>query len=56
MRGGFWWENLKMGDPFRRPKHSWDNNIKVRVDWINLAQEKEKWRALVNKLMNFRLP
>jgi hypothetical protein len=29
----------------------WDD-----MDWINLAQDGDQWKALVNKLMNFRVP
>jgi hypothetical protein len=47
-----------------RPKHRWLNNIKMNlgetgrgvVDWIDLAQERDRWRALVNKVMDLRVP
>jgi len=46
--------------PFGRPRHRWENNIKTDLqelgwggmDWICLAQDRDKWRALVNAVMN----
>jgi hypothetical protein len=50
--------------PLRRPRRSWVDNIKMDlgevgwrdVDWIGLAQDRNRWRALVNLVLNLRLP
>ena len=52
--------NISLG----RPRNSWEDNIKVDLqevgcggmDWIELAQDWDRWRALVNAVMNHRLP
>jgi hypothetical protein len=49
--------------PLGRSKHSWEDNIKmdirrirwVGMDWSNLAQGRDHWRALVNTVMNLRV-
>jgi hypothetical protein len=49
---GYWWENQKR--PLGRPTRRWVDNIKM--DWLDLAQDTGQWRALVNAVMNFRVP
>jgi hypothetical protein len=50
--------------PLGRPRHRWEDNIKMDLrevgwggmDWINLAEDRDRWRALVNAVMNCRVP
>jgi hypothetical protein len=50
--------------PLGRPRRRWEDNIKKDlrevgcgcVDWIGLAQDRDRWRALVSALMNLQVP
>jgi hypothetical protein len=50
--------------PMGRPRCRWEDNIKMDLqevgygskDWIELAQDRDKWQALVNAVMNRRVP
>jgi hypothetical protein len=66
VRGAY---NILVGKPERRrplgrPRRRWEDNIKVDlreiefgdVDWIHLAQDRVRWRAPVNTVMNLQVP
>jgi hypothetical protein len=50
--------------PLRRPRQRWVNNIRMDlwevgwgdVDWIGLAQDRNRWRAVANSVLNLRFP
>jgi hypothetical protein len=50
--------------PLGRPRRRWEVNIKMGLqevgyggmDWIGLAQDRDRWRALVNAVMNLWVP
>jgi hypothetical protein len=60
---GIWWGNLKEETTWRH-RHRWEVNIKMDLlelgyegmDWMDLPQDRDRWQALVNGVMNLRVP
>jgi hypothetical protein len=62
MHTGYWWESQKR--PRGGPRRRWVDNIKIdfreigwdEVDFIDITQDRDQWRALVNTVLNLRVP
>jgi hypothetical protein len=61
---GFWWGTPEGKRPLGRPRHRWEDNIKIDLqemgcegmDWIDVAQDRDRWGAVVNAVINFQVP
>jgi hypothetical protein len=59
----FWWGNLREGDHLEGPavdgriilKWIFEKWLGGSMDWIDLAQDRDRWRAVVNEVMNLRV-
>jgi len=61
---GFWWWKPEGKRPLGRPRRGLDDNIKMDLqevgcggmDWIELTWDRDRWLAVVNAVMNLRVP
>ena len=61
---GFWWGKHDGKRQLGRPRCRWVDNIKMDLQevgcegmgWIDLVQDRDRWLAFVNAVMNFRVP
>jgi hypothetical protein len=59
----FWWESPNERDYLLRPRRRWEDGIRMDlreiglggVDWIRLAEDRDRWRAVVSAVMNLRV-
>jgi len=60
----FWRGNLRGKKLLGRPRRRWEDNIKMDLqevgcrgmDWIEIAQGRDRWRVLINVVISFRVP
>jgi hypothetical protein len=60
---GFWWGNLRVR-PLGRPRCRWEDNIEMDLKevvcgdmgCIELTEDRDRWRAVLNAVMNIRVP
>ena len=61
---GSWWGKPEGKRPMGKPRLRWVDNIRMDlqevgcgyIDWIGLAQDRDRWRTLVSAVMNLRVP
>ena len=61
---GCWWRKPEGKRALGRPRRRWKDNIRMDLqevglgyeDWIGLAQDRDRWRALVSAVRNLRVP
>jgi hypothetical protein len=59
-----WFEKPEGKRPRDRPRNRWEDNIRMDlreigwegVDWMHLAEDSDQWRAVVNTIINVRVP
>ena len=59
-----WWGQPEGKRPLGRPRYRWEDNVNMNLqvvawrgmDWIYLDQDRNRWWALVNVIMNLRVP
>jgi len=59
-----WWGKPERKRPLGRPRRRWEDNIKMDLqvveyggmDWIEVAQDMDRWRALLNAVLNLGVP
>jgi hypothetical protein len=63
IHAGYWWGNQKERDPLGRPRRRWVDNIKMDLreigrdgmDWMDMAHDRDQWRALLNTVLKLRV-
>jgi hypothetical protein len=64
MRTKLWVGKPELKSPLERPRRRWEGSIKANLreigwdcrDWIDLAQDRDRWVSLINTIMNLRVP